>query len=141
MSEYLESHRDDYYARLRGISQHGDWTGWVEFFLAAIAVQAQTNTDRVRRILSLYEEMKARIAELTRSQYAVKLLDALFDRPIFRPGDFVARTGIAKNTVLPFLRRPRDAGVLAVLREGSGRRSAILAFSELLNRAEGRKIL
>ncbi len=107
----------------------------------AIAVQSPTNTDRVRRILSLYEEMKARIAELTRSQYAVKMLDALFDRPVFRPGDFVVRTGIAKNTVLPFLKRLREAGVLTVLREGSGRRSAILAFSELLNRAEGRKIL
>ena len=35
-SEYLESHRELYYERLRGISQDGDWTGWIEFFLDAV---------------------------------------------------------------------------------------------------------
>ena len=33
LSEYLESQRDLYYARLRAISQDGDWTGWIAFFL------------------------------------------------------------------------------------------------------------
>ncbi len=141
LSEYLEAHRDRYYAGLRGISQQSDWTGWVEFFLTAITEQSQTNTVRVRSIRELYERMKQQISELTRSQYALKVLDALFDRPIFESSDFVERSGIPKNTALPFLRKLRDIGILSLLREKSGRRSAILAFSELLNCAEGRKIL
>lgn len=36
LSDYLESHRDLYYARLQGISREGDWTGWIAFFLQAI---------------------------------------------------------------------------------------------------------
>ena len=141
LSEYLEAHRDRYYAGLRGISQQSDWTGWVEFFLIAITEQSQTNTVRVRSILELYERMKQQISDLTRSQYALKVLDALFDRPIFESSDFVERSGIPKNTALPFLRKLREAGILRLLREKSGRRSAVLAFSELLNCAEGRKIL
>jgi Fic family protein len=141
LSEYLESHRDRYYAGLRGISQQGDWTGWVEFFLTAITEQAETNTQLVREILGLYERMKEQIAQLTRSQYALKVLDTLFDRPIFQSGDFVERSGIPRPTVQLFLRKLREAGILTVLREQSGRRSAILAFSDLLNCAEGRKIL
>ncbi len=141
LSEYLESHRDLYYAGLRGISQQGDWTGWVEFFLTAIVEQAQTNTVRVRAILELYERMKQQVSNLTRSQYALKVLDTLFDRPIFESSDFVQRSGIPKPTALPFLRHLREAGILSLLRAKSGRRSAILAFSELLNCAEGRKIL
>lgn len=141
LSEYLESHRDEYYARLRGISQQGDWTGWVEFFLTAITMQAQTNAVRVHGILALYEEMKQRVTELTRSQHALKVLDTLFHRPIFQSSDFVERSGIPKTTSLSFLAWLRDAGILTVLREQSGRRSAIFAFTELLNRAEGRKIL
>jgi hypothetical protein len=54
LSEYLESHRDIYYARLRGISQDGDWMSWLEFFLDAIVEQAMNNTKRVRGILELY---------------------------------------------------------------------------------------
>ncbi len=36
LSEYLESHRDEYYARLKGISAEGDWNGWIAFFLQAV---------------------------------------------------------------------------------------------------------
>jgi Fic family protein len=33
LSDYLESHRDVYYARLQAISREADWTGWIAFFL------------------------------------------------------------------------------------------------------------
>jgi len=141
LSEYLESHRDLYYARLRGISQDGDWSAWIEFFLEAIVEQAGSNTQRVRDILELYERMKGRITELTRSQHSILVLDTLFDRPVFQSSDFVQRSGIPKQTALPFLRKLREAGILHPLREQSGRRSAILAFRELLNCAEGRDVL
>ena len=140
LSEYLEAHRDLYYARLRGISQAGDWTGWVEFFLDAITDQATSNLNRVRGILELYQEMKQRIADLTRSQHSVKVLDTLFDRPIFQSTDFVTRSGIPKKTALPILRKLREAQILHIMREASGSRSAVMAFPELLNRAEGKTI-
>ena len=63
LSEYLESHRELYYARLRGISQDGDWTAWVEFFLDAVIQQARANTERVRGILELYGRMKQRVTD------------------------------------------------------------------------------
>jgi Fic family protein len=141
LSEYLESHREVYYARLRGISQDGDWNGWIEFFLEAVVAQAHANAQIVREILKLYDDMKSRIRELTRSLYAISVLDALFERPIFQSSDFVLRSGIPRQTALPFLRKLRDAGILHPLREGSGRRPAILAFRELLNCVEGRDVL
>lgn len=141
LSDFLESHRELYYARLQAISREGDWTGWIAFFLEAVTQQARDNSERVRTIMALYEDMKQRIAELTRSQHAIAVLDTLFDRPIFQSGDFVQRSRIPKQSALPFLRTLREAGILQVLREASGRRSAVLAFGELLNCAEGRKVL
>lgn len=141
LSEYLEANRELYYARLQGISRDGDWSSWIEFFLEAITAQAQSNTERVRDILALYERMKVQITALTRSQHAITVLDTLFDRPIFQSGDFVQRSRIPKQTALPFLRKLRDAGVLHPLRDASGSRSAIYAFRELLNCAEGRVVL
>ena len=141
LSEYLESHRDLYYARLRGISQDGDWTGWVEFFLDAIIEQARANTERVRAILELYERMKGEITELTRSKHALKVLDSLFDRPIFQASDFVERSAIPKQTASRFLGILRNAGILSILRPAGGRHSAVLVFRELLNCAEGRVVL
>lgn len=141
LSDYLEAHREEYYARLQAISREGDWSGWIAFFLDAVTAQAQANTERVRAMLSLYETMKLRIAVLTRSQHAIAVLDALFDRPIFQSTDFIQRSNIPKQSALPFLRALREAGILHPLRERSGRRPAVLAFRELLNCAEGRQVL
>jgi len=141
LSAYLESHRDEYYVRLQSISHDKDWNGWIEFFLKGVTEQAADNASKVRQILTLYEEMKDRIRNVTHSQYSIKVLDAIFDRPIFQTSDFVQRTAIAKQTAMPILRQLRDAGILKPLREASGRRPAILAFPALLNIAEGRRVL
>ncbi len=141
LSAYLEAHRPEYYARLTAITREGDWTGWIAFFLQAITEQAISNIERVRAILRLYEDMKTRVRDITRSQHSAQIVDALFDRPIFRIGDFAQRAGIPKPTAHPLLRQLLEAGTLKQLREGSGRRPAILSFPELLNIAEGRQVV
>jgi len=55
-------------------------------------------------------------------------------------GEGLIHPGIPKQSALPFLRTLREAGILQVLRESSGRRSAVLAFPALLNCAEGRMV-
>ncbi len=141
LSEYLESHRDEYYARLKAISAEGDWNGWIAFFLQAVASQAQQNSERVVAIRALYEEMKQAIQEATRSQYTVQVLDAIFDRPIFSTTDLIARTQIHKPTAMSLIRQLKTAEILQELKAGSGRRAAVLCFPRLLNIAEGRRIL
>lgn len=141
LSGYLEEHRDTYYDRLQHISADDDWNGWILFFLEALAVQARDNASKVQAILTLYEEMKSRVEETTRSPYTLRLLDAVFDRPIFQSSEFAQRAGIPKPTALPLLRKLKEVGVLRQLRPASGRRAEILAFPELLNIAEGRVVL
>lgn len=141
LSEYMEANREAYYARLQGISRNGDWTGWVEYFLEAIEQQALSNSGRVKGIQNLYESMKARLTGITHSQHALAILDAIFNKPVFQSADFVERSQIPQPTALRFLRELRKAGILKVLREKSGSRPAVVAFAELLNLAEGRKVL
>ena len=141
LSEYLEANRELYYARLRGISQNGDWTTWIEFFLDAVVAQSKTNSERVRDILALYGRMKQQIADLTRSQHAVKVLDTLFDRPVFQSNRFAEQSGIPLPSALRFLGKLKTADILRTLRPAKGSQPAILAFHELLNCAEGRKVL
>jgi Fic family protein len=141
LSEYLEEHRDEYYKALRGVTRKKDWNTWVSFFLEAIVIQAQQNTTKVRKIMALYEAMKKRITEITRSQYAMKILDALFDYPIFSTSDFLRQTGIPKQTAMPLVQKIRDDHILKPIRESSGKIPAILVFSDLLNIAEGKEVL
>lgn len=141
LSEYLEEHRDAYYKALRAITQDKDWNTWVVFFLEAITTQAHANTQKVRRIMALYEDSKKRIAGITRSQHAIRILDALFNHPVFSTSDFLKQTGIPKQTAMPLLQKIREAEILSTLREAKGANPAILAFSALLNIAEGKIVL
>jgi Fic family protein len=140
VSAYFEARRDEYYEGLRDVSRDDDWTGWCRFFLEAVRAQAEDNLAKTRGILALNETMKHRVPELTRSQYAVRALDWIFARPIFRTSDFVESAGIPAPTARRFLRVLRDGEILRALEEGRGRRAAVLAFPALLNIAEGRDV-
>ncbi|MDI9335406.1 MAG: Fic/DOC family N-terminal domain-containing protein [Gammaproteobacteria bacterium] len=145
LSEYLESHREEYYQRLKAISAEGDWNGWIAFFLQAITTQAEQNSARVKAIQALYEAMKLAIQEATHSQYTVHVLDAIFTKPIFRTSDLTAKLhkdfGIHEKTALGLLRQMKKNGILRELKSGSGRRPATLCFPRLINTAEGRNVL
>ena len=132
MSAYLESHRDEYYDRLRRLSRAEDVQGWVGFFLKAMIAQAEEDGGKARRILALYDRMKARVPELTRSQFAIRALDVLFDHPIFSTPQFVARSGVPKGTAVRILRTLANGEILRVIRPGQKRRPAIFAFPELI---------
>ncbi len=84
--------------------------------------------------------MKARFAELTRSQYAIHALDWVFERPIFKSSDFVHSAKIPKLTAQRILTLLKTEGILREIQPGSGRRAAILAYSKLLNIAEGHDV-
>jgi len=145
LSAYLETNRDEYYAALNAISSNQDWNGWIAFFLKGIAQQADENAAKVKAMQSLYDDMKRIIHEITHSQYSVYLLDAIFNKPIFKTSDCAAQLkaehGIHEKTTLSLLRQLKDESVLIELQAGSGRRAATLCFADLLNLAEGRTIV
>lgn len=138
LSEYLESHRDEYYDRLLAVSRDGDWTGWCGFFLRAIIEQAGTNQTKAQAIHALYTARKDWMVDATRSQYGVRALDWFFSRPVFVASDFVAQVDIPAPTARRILRLVRENGLLREIRPASGQRPAVLAFPDLLNICEGR---
>jgi len=136
VSAYFEEHRDVYYVRLQGISREDDWNGWIQFFLTAVAEQAQANADKTRDILALYERMKREAPQAIRSQYGIQAIDALFDRPIFTSTDFIARSGIPEDSARRILKALQDEGFVGRFRAGKGRRATVLVFSDLIEITE-----
>jgi Fic family protein len=142
LSAYLEAHRDEYVARLRELGRcTGAWNEWIAFFLRALAEQADANAAKARAIMDLYEKLKAQVISLTHSQFAVPLLDALFEKPIFPSTSLAGRPGMpSQQMIMHMLGKLKDAGVLKVRREGRGRRAQILTLPSLVNLCEGREV-
>lgn len=137
MSSYLESNREVYVEKLRGISRDNDWTGWCMFFLEGIRRQSFSNESKARSILLLYNRLKMELVENMRSQYSIRALDFLFQTPVFASTTFVKQSGIPKPTATRLLNLLRELSVLTSIRKGKGRRAGIYAFRELVNLAEG----
>jgi len=81
-----------------------------------------SNGKKAKAILDLYDEMKRTVPEVTRSQYAVAAIDAIFGTPVFIPSEFHEQTGIPKKTANRILQQLREHDIIAVLEEGGGRR-------------------
>ena len=101
--------------------------------------QAEDNLSRTQGIIDPYDSLKRRVDDLTRSRYAIRALDWIFERSIFRSSDFVTTADIPEPTARRILKLLIENGILTVLWSGRGRRSSVLCFSELLSIAEGRR--
>lgn len=143
LSAYLEEHRDEYIERLRALGRKPDaWNRWIVFFLRALDEQARVNASKAQAIIDLYGELKERVIALTRSQYAVPLLDRMFEQPLFRSTllKFAGNRAPSRQVIAHLLRVLREDGILKVVREGRGRRAQVLALASLINLCEGNEV-
>lgn len=142
ISAYLEARREQYFSLLRTLDGPESWNRWIRFFLDAITEQARENTEKALGILALYDRFKVQVLDLTRSKYAIPLLDHLFRQPIVSPAQLFKEKDLpSKPTVMSLLGIMREARILKTLREASGRRPQILALADLINLCEGRRVL
>ncbi len=81
LSGYLERNRSEYYERLQEVREIGDWVGWVEFFLRAVAQQSSDAIACAHRIVELKENYRNRLQRKWSSAAVLTLLDGLFLNP------------------------------------------------------------
>lgn len=140
VSDWLERHRVDYYRHLHGLSAESPaWDSWVAFFLKAVEEQANANVEAATSILRLYDRLKDRLLEISRSPWSIRLLDAMFRAPVFTTGTLDLKKPAPTRPALNNLLRTLTAdGILRVLQEGAGRRGTVYAVKDLLKITEGR---
>jgi hypothetical protein len=100
--------------------------------------QAVINSAKAREILNLYASMKARVLELTHSQFAIPILDRMFEQPIFYSTQvlFPDGEGPRRQTISVILNKLTKAEILSVVVKGRGSRPGILSFTELVRLSE-----
>ena len=60
LSAFFEATRADYYERLRGVTERGEWEDWLGYFLTGSRGQAEDALGRVQRINDLLARWRAR---------------------------------------------------------------------------------
>jgi Fic family protein len=134
LSAFFERNRGEYYARLIGVSRHGEWNEWISFFLDAVAVQSRDAIRRSERLLALWKKYRQDLQGARASSVLLALVDGLFDSPV------VTNATVARN----FSITPRSAQLnieklvaSKILREATGkRRNRIYIATEILSAIE-----
>jgi len=131
ISEYFDENRDQYVENLRIISASKDWERWILFFLEAISTQAKRNSEKATQVLSLYNTMRSRIADLSKSPHAMKVLDALFMTPVMRPPDFIRLSGLEPKSAHRIIAKLKNEKILTTIQKHAGRSPEVLVFDDL----------
>ncbi len=84
VSEYLEENRDEYYHKLRSITEKGDWESWIIFFLQALTAQSEKNLNLLKEVHNLHRETLDCFNNVTTSKYSLRFIDLLFREPIIK---------------------------------------------------------
>lgn len=138
LSAYFEKHRDEYYSKLLGVSQKGDWKAWIEFFLRGVVSQSGDAISDAKRILDLHNSYQEKLEETKKvPESAHRLIDEIFMNPV------ISVSGLSKKWVIPFVSIRRGVSRLleiGILKEVPGRkRNKLFVASELMQLLSGKK--
>lgn len=109
LSHYFKENREEYYGRLQKVRDHGDWEGWLKFFLRGVREVSVEATETARRIVDLRERHREIVVrEFGRAAASgLQILEALFERPMLNVRDVSERLGVtfaaANNLVQRFV--------------------------------------
>jgi Fic family protein len=136
ISAYFERTGPEYYDRLLRVSTHGDWLGWLVYFLSGVEIQAQAAVDDAERLLDLQSHYHELLSANRARQAAHQLIDHLFVNP------YIAAPRAAKvlKVSAPTARAAiRDLEAQGILREVTGRKWGQLFLADkVLAAARGR---
>jgi len=130
LSAFFDATREDYYGGLRGISERGDWAGWLQYFLNGVARQSEDALSRAERTNALLERWHRKLASDAHAKVAIQIVDLLGANPFVTPRGAQQRLGLAYNTVMRAIGQLEKQGIV---KEVSGaKRDRVYCAKKLL---------
>ncbi len=130
LSAYFEATREEYYARLLGVTERGEWEEWLTYFLKGVALQSDDAVDRIQRIDGLFSRWKEGLVH-GQSRLPERALDLFAENPFWTVGGVAARLNVAFTTAQRAIDRLAEAGAVAQVREA--RRNRVYCAKAILD--------
>jgi Fic family protein len=90
LSNYILKHRDDYYIKLRNVTEKNDWQGWILYILDMIETTAEAGKQRIAKIEKLMHSMGKDIQKKLPKVYSRDLVEELFRLPYTKRNHIVS---------------------------------------------------
>lgn len=136
LSLYFRENRTEYYDALQRVRTHGDWEGWLRFYLIGVEAVGRQAADTVTALVALFDRDRARIQPLGRAAgSALQVYDVLRRRVVVSIPGVAKEAGVTWPTAKAALERLRALGIVV---ESTGRqRDRLYTYTrqlDILNR-------
>lgn len=122
LSAYFEERRSDYYDHLLAISQRGNLTPWLGFFLEGVRRQARDAEERTIRLVDLQQQMRDELLEEKRPISVLRLADLLFAVPLLSAPMAASWLRLTRPTVYAAIHALEERGDLREITKQQRRR-------------------
>jgi Fic family protein len=114
LSYYFKKYRAEYYDRLQGIRDDGDWERWLLFFLEGVAQVANLAAETAQKVLRLREDHRQKIIDTFERAAAAPLrtLDKLYALPITSANIVMGDVGTSYPTANNIVQQLAKIGIL-----------------------------
>jgi Fic family protein len=118
LSKFIIENKNDYYLRLSGVTQLGDWKHWLLFMLEAVRQTALITNRLIDEIVS----QMASTLEYGKGSlkwYTKEVNEALFSQPYIKPailGNILKRT--SRTTLTRYMKELTTLGILSPIEDG-----------------------
>ena len=130
LSAFFEASRRDYYDGLRGISERGAWSDWLEYFLLGVARMSEDALNRATRINGLLSEWQSKVSRES-SNNPLRVVELLGANPFITTRGVTDRLAIAFTTAQRAIERLERARILK--RVGDAKRDRVYCATALLD--------
>ncbi len=111
-SLYFEQNRQQYYDGLLRVSTHGDWLGWISFFVEGLRFATVESLKKLDELVTLRATYHQRLQEARNSALLIKLVDALFIQPVMNISTAAATMGVTYAAAQRSVEKLIRAGIL-----------------------------
>ncbi|MCF8241294.1 MAG: Fic family protein [Melioribacteraceae bacterium] len=113
LSKYIIENKNDYYKRLRNVTEKNEWQPWIIYILNAIEDTAKFTSVKIIQIKNLLDKTtEVAKNKLPSRVYSKELIELIFVEP-YSKTEFVVNAGIAKRqTAAVYLKELEKIGLL-----------------------------
>jgi Fic family protein len=133
LSAWFEFTRPEYYARLSGVTERGEWEEWLRYFLAGTANQAEDALGRIQRIDDLLADWRDRLAKAP-SRLPIQAVELFAENPFWTVNKLAERLGVAFTTAQRAIDRLESVDIVSLASQAKRNRvycaRAILSILE-----------
>ena len=129
LSAWFEATRQEYYARLLGVTRDGAWEEWLTYFLRGVARLSEDSLSRIQRLDDLIAGWKRELAG-GRSRQPEQALDLFAENPFWTARGVAERLGVAFTTAQRAIDRLAASGFVTQM--GAARRGRVYRADAVL---------